>query len=478
MEKDSSRSYDFLWLSITLFPLLIIAILLPIQPHDYWWYLRLGKDVLQNGAVPVVDTYSSIQAGQPIVYQSWLSAIFLWLAFKANGISSTVLLVTVIIGLTYAMLWVMMRQGGVGPRLATVLTLLAGLSGSNNWGVRPQLFAYPLFLAVLWILLKWQNHEQKFLWLLVPLSFVWANLHGSFILLFFLVGLAFIFGTGDRKKLFWVALAALAATLINPRGLVLWQSVIGTFTSPGIRNLSPEWLPPLNQGWQMNIFFAWLLLLVPLASFARRRMSTFEWVLFLSFSWLALTGIRYVIWDLFIISILTAFLMPESIVQWFDQPLDVKAPSLNYGLGVAFLLIPFLLLPGIRESWWNESPPALDPQTPVAAAHWLALHPELPGPMWNDVVFGSYLTHAAPSRPVWIDTRIQVIFTAEQAEDYLFVQSAQPGWDSFLKENKVNLLFLASTQPALVEAVQNSSQWCEQYYDDTAFIFSRCVPLP
>ena len=478
IRQHPSHSYDFLWLGIALFPLLIIAVLLPIQPHDYWWYLRLGKDVLETGAVPVVDTYSSLQAGQPIVYQSWLSAVFLWLAIKTNGIPLTILLVALLIGFAYAMLWMLMRQGGVGPRLATLLTLIAGLSGSNNWGVRPQLFVYPLFLAVLWILLKWQNRELKFLWALIPLSFAWTNLHGSFILFFILVGLAFIFGNGDRKKLFWVTLVALAVTLINPRGFVLWQSVIGTFTSPGIRDLSPEWLPPLNQGWQMNIFFAWLILLVPLAAFARRRLSIFEWMLFLLFSWLALTGIRYVIWDLFIVSMLTAFLMPESIVQWVDQPQDVKIPSLNFALGIIFLLIPLTLLPGIREGWWKESPPSLDPQTPVAAADWLVLHPELPGPMWNDVVFGSYLIHAVPLRPVWIDTRIQVIFTAEQAGQYLFVQSAQPGWDSYLDKNHVNLLVLASTQPALVKAVQKSSGWCEQYHDDVALIFSRCVPLP
>lgn len=473
-----SRSYDFLWLSIALFPLLTIAILLPIQPHDYWWYLRLGKDVLASGTVPVVDTYSSLQAGQPIVYQSWLSAVFLWLVFKINGIPLTIFLAAGLIGLTYAMLWLLIREAGVGPRLATLLTLIAGLSGSNNWGVRPQLFIYPLFLAVLWILLKWQNREQKFLLLLVPLSLAWTNLHGSFILFFILVGLAFVFGSGDRKKLFEVALLALIVTLINPRGLILWQSVIETFTAPGIRDLSPEWLPPLNQGWQMNIFFAWLILLVPLASFARRRLSIFEWILFLSFSWLALTGIRYVIWDLFIVSIVTASLMPDSIVRWFDQPQEVKIPSLNFGLGIAFLLMPLMLLPGIREGWWNESPPALDPQTPVAAVNWLALHPELRGPMWNDVVFGSYLIHAAPSRAVWIDTRIQVIFTAEQAEQYLFVQSAQPGWDTYLENKHVNLLVLAGTQPALIKAVQNSSQWCEEYHDDIAFIFSRCEPLP
>jgi hypothetical protein len=476
--KSISRSYDFLWLGIALFPLLIIAVLLPVQPHDYWWYLRLGKDVLESGAVPVVDTYSSIQAGQPIVYQSWLSAAILWLAYKAGGIPLTIFLVAALIGITYALLWLVMRESGVGARLTTLLTLLAGLSGSNNWGVRPQLFAYPLFLAVLWLLLKWHNREQKFLWLLVPFSWAWANLHGSFILFFVLAGIAFVFGAGDRKKLFWVALAALAVTLINPRGFVLWQSVIGTFTAPGIRDLSPEWLPPLNQGWQMNIFFAWLILLPPLAAFARRRLSAFEWILFLVFSWFALTGIRYVIWDLFIISALTAFLMPDLILKKIDWTAGATIPGMNYALGILFLLMPLMLLPGLRESWWKESSPALDPQTPVAAADWLNQHPELPSPMWNDVVFGSYLIHAMPSRPVSMDTRIQVIYTAEQAGDYLSVQAAQEGWEDKLKDEGVNLLFLASTQPALVKAVQNSNEWCEQYHDKVALIFSRCEPLP
>jgi hypothetical protein len=77
-----------------------------------------------------------------------------------------------------------------------------------------------------------------------------------------------------------------------------------------------------------------------------------------------------------------------------------------------------------------------------------------------------------------MDTRFQIIYTPQQVEQYLFVQAAQPGWDSYLEENGINLLFLAKTQPALVEAVKNSSQWCEQYRDDVAFIFSRCEPLP
>lgn len=477
MMDRATRSYDLLWLGIALFPLLMIAALLPVTPHDYWWYLRLGRETLAAG-VPVVDTFSSIQAGQPIVYQSWLAAVFLWLVYKTGGIFLTFLLVIVLIGLIHAMLWMMMREAGIGPRLATLLTLLAGLSGSNNWGVRPQLFAYPLFLAVLWIILKWHKRESKTPWLLIPIALLWANVHGSFILFFVLVGLALLFGAGNRKQLFYAIAFALVFTLINPRGFALWGSVIGTFTSQGIRDLSPEWRPPVNEGWQMNMFFAWLILLAPLAAFAGRRLSPLFWALFLCFSWLAVSGTRYVIWDLFIVSILTAGLIPEWLANWFDQPQGVINPAVNFGLGMAFLLMPFMLLPGVREQWWQDGPPVIDPRTPVEATAWLADHPELAGSMWNDVVFGSYLIHALPSRPVWLDTRIQVIFTAEQAEEYFLVQSAEPGWDVFLAEQGVNLLVLAHTQPDLVSAASQSKEWCMQYQDEVAVIFSRCEPLP
>jgi hypothetical protein len=468
------RSYDFLWLGLALCPLLIIAVLLPIHPHDYWWYLRLGKDVLENGAVPIVDTYSSLQAGQPIVYQSWLSAVLFWLIYKTGGIPLTLFFVALVIVLTYALLWMLIRQQGIGPRLTTVLTLLAGLSGSNNWGVRPQLFTYLLFLVVLWILLRWQQQQTQTIWLLVAVSLLWTNLHGSFVLFFILTGLAISFGNGNKKTLLLVILASLVVTLINPRGLVLWQSVIGTFLSPGIRDLSPEWLPPLNQGWQMNLFFAWLLLLVPVAALGRNRMPVFHWMLFLSFSWLAVTGLRYVIWDLFVLPLVTAFLMPDFIVKTLDKTPEVKFPALNFGLGMAFLIVPFMLTHGVREEWWRGSPPALGPETPVAAVEWLNEHPEISGQMWNEVIFGSYLIYALPSRPVWLDTRIQVIFTAEQAEKYLFVDSARPGWDDFLMNEGVNLLVLAQTQPTLIQAVEQSSQWCRQYQDDVAVIFARC----
>ncbi|MFN8414427.1 MAG: hypothetical protein U0Z26_18755, partial [Anaerolineales bacterium] len=199
--KKNSLSFDFLWLSLALLPLIGLSYMLSIPAQDYWWYLRLGKDILTQGAVPLVDTMGYSRAGLPIFYQQWLSGIIFYLVYQWGGISLTYLLRGLLIGISYGMIWWMVRKVS-GPRLATILVIILGLSSSNNWVMRPQLFAYPLFLLCLWALYEWQNGNHRTLFLL-PLSvFLWANIHGSFVLPFVLTGSAFIFGSGNRKVLF------------------------------------------------------------------------------------------------------------------------------------------------------------------------------------------------------------------------------------------------------------------------------------
>jgi len=75
MNRKIFSSHDFLWMSIALLILLPIAFSLPIPPHDYWWYVRLGGDIIQSEGVPRVDTFSFTYPGRPIFYQPWLSAV-------------------------------------------------------------------------------------------------------------------------------------------------------------------------------------------------------------------------------------------------------------------------------------------------------------------------------------------------------------------------------------------------------------------
>ena len=477
-DSQSSRSYDFLWLSLALLVLLPIAFLLSIAPHDYWFYVRVGKDILASGAIPTVDTFSYTYPGRPIFYQPWLSAVLFWWAHSLGGAALTVLLRGICIALAYGLLWTLLRTAGTGTKLTTLLIILLGLSSSTNWSVRPQMFAYPLFVAMLWVLWHWQQGRAKWMWLLPLATLLWANLHGSFVLAFFLIGSALLFGKGDKRQLMlWLGLSVLAS-FINPRGIFVWQFVSDMLTSPSDQLFATEWRPPVNMGWQLNIFFAWLLLFAPLAALSPRRLSLLEWVWFLGFGWLALSGLRYVIWFMFLLALLTGPLLTELVRPFTREATGNSNPRFNYALGGMLLLLPLMLLPGLRESWWTDSPPPYhEATTPLAGTEWLAAHPDLPGPLFADYTFGSYLTLALPSRLLWIDNRFNA-YPPEHWEKYQEIASAKPDWEELLNEDEVNLLMLSPTsQPSLVQAVEESGRWCQQYRDKTAVIFARCEPI-
>jgi hypothetical protein len=478
MNQHSSRSYDLLWLSLAVIPLVALSFLFSIHAMDYWWYLRIGQETLVQGAVPTTDTISWTQVGKPVIYQPWLAGVIFWLAHDLGGATATYLLRGVLLAGTFAVLWILVRRAS-GPRLATILVLLTGLSSTNNWQVRPQLFAYPLFALCLYSLYQWHQGKDKTLWILPVAMLLWSNLHGSFALALILAGTALLFGHGNRKSLLIVMGMMAIATLINPRGFGNWQFLNFMLRSPSDQLFSIEWFPPQNAGWQLNIFFAWMLCIAPIAALSNRTPSVMEWVLFLGFGWLAFSGIRYVIWCLFLLAVITAAPLADLTRGKLDASVKTSSPLLNISIAVLFTFLALLYLPGIREAWWSEAPEAYAPESnPFTAVEWLEGHPELPGPMWNDFAYGSYLAFALPSRPTSLDSRF-FIFPPQQMQDYQTISHASTGWDTLLQQYKVNLLFLSvGGQAQLIENFNASDDWCEQYKDRYTIIFSRCEPIP
>jgi hypothetical protein len=478
-ETRASSSYSFLWLSLLLFPLLLIAFLLPITPQDYWWYLRLGRDILESGSVPTVDTMSFPSAGQPIFYQGWLAAVMFWIVYRLGGLTLTFLLRGLVLAFTFGILWRLMLRSEAGPQPAALVTLFTMLASSNNWSVRPQLLVYPLFALSLWVLYGWLQGEKRSLWLLPVIGLLWCNLHGSYILFFILLGTALLLGKGDRRRLLPWALAAGAMLFVNPRGPAVLQDTLDMLRSPSNQLFSTEWHPPVNAGWQMNIFFGWVLLLAPLAAASPRRLSILEWAWLLIFGWMAFSGTRYVIWFLFLMALFTAFWVSGWKWKLFQRARSEGSPTLNVLIGGVLLASSLLLLPGLRESWWPPAPaPYEAATTPVKAVSWLADHPELPGPMLSDYAFSSYLEFALPSRPVWIDTRFSN-YPEQHWQRFQALAAGDPEWSAILDEERINMVMLARvTEPRLIEAMQLDSNWCRQYQDIDTVIFSRCEPLP
>ncbi len=276
------------WLGLALLIILSIGLLLPIQPNDYWWYVRVGQDIVRDGAIPSVDTLSYTQAGQPMVYHAWLASVIFWVLDVSGGATLTVLARGILLGSFYFFAWRTCRLAGAGPKLAAMLVLLAALAGSNNWATRPQLFSFPCFSAMLYILWRWHDGENRHLWLLPVLVAAWVNLHGAFVLSFLLVGAALVGGGGDRRALFLALLGMALASTLNPRFLGSWGYVFSLLTDPPSQTLGAEWSPPRVGVWQQTLFFAWLLLMIPLAAFSSKRFSPVQWLWFLGFGWMSL----------------------------------------------------------------------------------------------------------------------------------------------------------------------------------------------
>jgi hypothetical protein len=253
----------------------------------------------------------------------------------------------------------------------------------------------------------------------------------------------------------------------------VWDLVSNT----AVQAYSREWQKPSADTWQTQLYFGWHLIWPLGLVLTSRRLTRLEWVWFLGFGWLGLSGLRHIVWDVYMLTLLSARLVGGWTHPWLARlprfPARYTHPLFHAALGVVLAISPLGLLPGIRERWWSGPAIPVYRNTPVAATQWLAQHPSLPGPLWAELAFSSYLVFALPERPVWIDTRFEV-YPPEQWERYLAINRADADWQRLLDEAGVNMLMLSVTQqPRLVEVVSRSTVWCDVYADDLAQIFAR-----
>src|SRR5687767_7827743 len=61
------------------------ASMLPMTDPDTWWHLRVGREILDTGSVPSVDSWSIAGAGRPWVSQDWGSNVLMAALHEAGG---------------------------------------------------------------------------------------------------------------------------------------------------------------------------------------------------------------------------------------------------------------------------------------------------------------------------------------------------------------------------------------------------------
>ena len=394
---------------------------------DLWWHLAQGRETAAGHLVRT-NLFSFAYRDYPQSYTSWLFdlvAYGLWTRAGAAGIQAAqALLLAATLGAVAAACRVRASTAS-----AIAVCLFGWLILEPRALPRPHLVS---FLGVAACILLIERARAARSWR--PLRWaplvivVWSNLHVECV---FGVGTLGFFAIGewlrprdlsrpDASKALAMAMAALAATAVNPYGIGLLQYLSENTFVPQVLNIA-ELRPPYLPNYRG--FFAWTILAALVVAIRWRRVTLAD---ALTLALFAAMGARYLRLTplLFLVS---APLVARGLDDLPSFRIHRRAVALT--ALVAVLLMARVPLPalvrGLRIGGDALAPPALF----SIAAMQFARDRGLSGPAFTSMNLGGFVTwELYPSTLVFLDSRLQA-YPPEHFRAVMAAAGNPPQWD-------------------------------------------------
>lgn len=468
---------------------------------DAGWHIRTGQYILDHHTVPHQDLYSFSKPGAPWYAWEWGSdVVFGWLE-RLAGLKGVVLFTGVMLAAFALTLVRRMVWRGVHMFVAVTISLLAVGSASIHFLARPHIFTL-LFLSIaVWMVEADREHQSRRIWLLVPLTILWTNLHGGFLALIALLGLTAIgfaleaWSAGESLTLkaggapMWLnagrylslAAACAAVTLINPYGYLLHVHLYEYLRSDWIKSVIQEFMSPSFRDENMMQFE--LLLIVGLIAAGgmvrRKRFVEAIWVVF--FAHMALASVRHVPVYVTVAGPAIAYEVAGWWTTWSRHASKKSIPYIfnqiaaDAGAGFRrtsiwpFAVVTALTLTGAPIPWPKDFPEIKFPAELVHAhAAEILSSRVLTSDQWGD-----YLIYVNPSQKVFVDGRSD-FYGPEVGNEYLRLTGAAPDWRELLRKYDFNLVLLPKETP-IVQLLQTQPEWRVSANDGKRIILVRTL---
>lgn len=457
---------------------------------DTFWHIAAGKHMLESGAILTQDIFSHTAFGKAWTAHEWLSEIIMAWIHQYTGITGTAIFFFLIAALSF---WLLFRivSDLVGDWVAIISVSIALTFSMTHLLVRPHVFSWFFGVITLYVLYK----QGRWFWLLPPLTALWANLHGGFILGLALQGLV-IGGTvldelfthhqtsirlilkKIKRPVLFFGLSFLAAG-VNPFGFKLYlfpfQVTSGIFSSGIV-----EWFPPnLQEEWLFRLF---LLLILLLASLKHTPTTWTDRLFVLFFLNASLTHQRYIgLASVFLCPYLARALKSEIWQQKDIRPEktydkhQLKTSSISGPVITITLALLLAILSGpshpVTKTILETFLPLPATSHPIKAVKFLT-QTRPPGKMFNKYSWGGYLIYALdPQQKVFIDGRADM-YGEEIFEDYQKIVSLDSETDKLLNRYDIEWILFPGDS-ALVRYLKATGKWQETYSDEEASILIR-----
>ena len=447
--------------------------LCPIWDFDVWFQLASGRAIMALRALPATDIFSFTATARPWDTQEWLSQIAFFFIEDRGGLTA----LTIFKALATAGLFFILARHAIRRSANPWITLALCAWGAFllRWFTveRPGMFTM-LFLAIQLSALA----RGRAPWWLIPLSALWANLHGGSALLgpgvtgIWLVGTAItaLWNREPLSALKWPALVMAGQALvllINPAG---WHLLLYPFETTSdllyMENVK-EWLPPTLEDFPG--YFGLLAVIFLVFSTTLLSWKIPDILFLLAFGWLAISARRHI--PLFVISILPPLAAAATRLsrKWLDQP-QAKIAAPASALLLALALVGALawngnaLHTGVRGNLYPEgginflriNAPDMKGDEPIRL---YALH------KW-----GGYAEWFLPERfKVFIDGR-QMVYGTGLFADYYRILEDLPEANDLLRDWAPDA-FLIEYGSKLGARLARTREMALVHWDDTSLLF-------
>jgi len=453
-----------------------------VQDPDLWWHLKVGDWIVANHSVPHVGILSRATEAKPWIAYSWgyevlLSRAYAW--FGLIGLATFNILVTVSVA---SALFCMLYRLSARFWFAWLLTFVGSYAFLYSLLPRPVFFTMIFFAVELTCLFEAQRTGRTAILVrLIPLFFLWANIHIQFIYGLAVLGLFIAIELAQRLvtalgmksdgiqaasiqpgKASAISLACILATCLGP----YTYHIYGVFAEYS-RSHVPYTIILELQSLHFRATTHYVLLMLVAAGFYAigwpKKLDLFRLALLIISALVAFRTAR----DAWFVCIVAAACITDVTADFANIPGTFKVRDAAI---VAFAALVLIFLVARNTAFTTRHLDlAISRAYPVDAANFIRRN-RLTGPLYNQLNWGGFLTWYLPDYPVSIDGRNDLYgdeldkrsFRSEQGDDYRS--------DPYL--NNANLVLLPA-QGALALMLLRDPQFRLVYEDQIARVFVR-----
>lgn len=441
-------------------------------------HIRIGDWILDHGTVPRTDIFSWSKPGGAWCAYEWLAGVIFAGLHRAGGLGAVALFTAAILTLTMTLVLQEALRQGARPLVALPFALMAANALQIHFFARPHIFTQ-LFLVVFAAVL-WRDRERAShaLWLLIPLTALWANLHGGFFILGPLLVL-WIAAAKDRKRYLLLAAGCAAATLANPYGWGLHAHIIEYLGESWVMEFVGEFKSPQFRTETMAQFM--ILLFAGLACVGlwlpKRRWLESLWVVFLAYC--ALKSVRHVTVYVLLTTPLIAAELSRHWEAWVSgqarkstaRILDEAVSGLAAG-GLRLTLWTPLLVCAFLVAVPPKAPRDLAPEffpVKVVARHAETL---VGARVFCSDQWADYLIYRNwPRQKVFMDARHNY-FGVAIGNDFLALLAGRPGWKTLFDKYGFDAALLPLQSP-LTAILETQPEWKRVDADGVGVLFLK-----